>query len=68
MVCVKFTRKQRIVFFAHAITISMKPFHFALIALAFFLLTLVAFFVYQGADAVSVLPEGEKYQSRLAVY
>lgn len=28
----------------------MKPFHFALIALAFFLLALVAFFVYQNAD------------------
>lgn len=28
----------------------MKPFHFALIALAFFLLALIAFFVYQNAD------------------
>jgi hypothetical protein len=37
----------------------MKPFHFALIALAFFLLALIAFFVYQNADTKSPAVEVE---------
>ena len=35
----------------------MKPFHFALIALAFFLLALIAFFVYQNADTKAPVVE-----------
>ena len=45
----------------------MKPFHFALIAFAFFLLALVAFFVYQNADSNSSVAKAEVL-SEVTVY